>query len=267
MAKNQNIPGWPEMPSITGSANHLNNPFTNGLAGGMDFIKNFWSNSSSGVPGFVVPTIDLKDLEKRIKDLKAVEGWLDVNLNMLRTTIQALEVQHNTIATIHAISDSMSNTTSDAAKSIMDASPSYMPSTPAAASDDTPSPRRQRKSKAKSNSGLPPGWPTPSTAPAPPAPKASKPVDAAGSEAAPAAKAKPAAKAAKPASNAGDSDANPAEQAAASAGAWMNFLQDQFSKVAMQSITPATAAGPKAASKTVAKKTASKTAAAKNKTK
>ncbi len=263
MAKNQNIPGWPEMPSITGSASHLNNPFTNGLAGGMDFIKNFWSNSASGVPGLVVPTIDLQELEKRIKDLKAVEGWLDVNINMLRTTIQALEVQHSTIATIHALSDSMSASTADATKSMMDSaaasSVAYSASLPTTAPTPEPTKSRQRKSKEQANSGLPPGWPTSSATPAPQTKKTSKP-----KKEAPAVKAKPVAKkvANKSAAPAESGAANAAEQAAASAGAWMNFLQDQFKQVAMKSIPPAVGTESKAAgTKAAAKKPASKTAA------
>ena len=105
MKKNLSIPGWPEQftPTLPDTPN---NPFANSLAGGFDFMKNFWSNTPSMVPGLALPTVDLVELDKRIKDLKAVETWLTINSNMLRTTIQTLEVQRNTVATIQALSAS-----------------------------------------------------------------------------------------------------------------------------------------------------------------
>jgi len=53
------------------------------------------------------PTTDLDELDKRISDLKAVEQWLNVNLSMLRATIQGLEVQRGTIATIKSFSSNL----------------------------------------------------------------------------------------------------------------------------------------------------------------
>ena len=54
----------------------------------------------------VAPTVDTDELERRIADLKAVEGWLRTNLSMLQMTIQGLEMQKNTLATMQAISQS-----------------------------------------------------------------------------------------------------------------------------------------------------------------
>jgi hypothetical protein len=53
----------------------------------------------------LAPTLDLQELDKRIGDLKAVEQWLLLNLNMLRGSIQALEVQRATVATFRAFSE------------------------------------------------------------------------------------------------------------------------------------------------------------------
>ncbi|CAN5319641.1 hypothetical protein BH09PSE6_BH09PSE6_23300 [soil metagenome] len=47
--------------------------------------------------GFAVPTVDVDELERRIADLRSVEGWLQTQATMVRTTIQALEVQRNTV--------------------------------------------------------------------------------------------------------------------------------------------------------------------------
>ncbi len=41
-----------------------------------------------------VPTFDPQEVEKRIQELKSVEAWLQMNLNMLKFSIQALEMQH-----------------------------------------------------------------------------------------------------------------------------------------------------------------------------
>lgn len=50
---------------------------------------------------------DLGEMDKRIAELKAVEQWLNLNLNLLRTTIQGLEVQRGTLAAIQAFNESI----------------------------------------------------------------------------------------------------------------------------------------------------------------
>lgn len=72
----------------------------------MDFLKNMWGSMGIPLPGMVTPTLDANELEKRITDLKAVEGWLKTNLGMLQMTIQGLEMQRSTLAAVHAISQS-----------------------------------------------------------------------------------------------------------------------------------------------------------------
>jgi hypothetical protein len=59
------------------------------------------------LPSMVAPTLDLEELDKRIADLRAVGQWLEFNASMLRTTIQTLEVQRATIATLKGISGAM----------------------------------------------------------------------------------------------------------------------------------------------------------------
>ena len=75
----------------------------------MEFLKSLWSNTGMPLPGLVTPTLDTNELEKRIADLKAVEGWLKTNLGMLQMTIQALEMQRATLAALQAISQSASS--------------------------------------------------------------------------------------------------------------------------------------------------------------
>lgn len=89
----------------------------------LDFMKNLWGNmglpnmnfpnmgaGSLGIPGMVMPTLSVEEIHKKITDLKAVESWLALNMNMLRGTIQALEVQAATIATLKNMGESFTTT-------------------------------------------------------------------------------------------------------------------------------------------------------------
>ena len=48
----------------------------------------------------MTPTLDVSELDKRITDLKSVENWLNMNLGVLRMTIQGLEMQKATLAAV-----------------------------------------------------------------------------------------------------------------------------------------------------------------------
>lgn len=72
----------------------------------MEFLKNMWGNMGFSLPGMVTPTMDTDELGKRITDLKAVEGWLKSNLNMLQMTIQGFEMQRTTLMALQQMSQS-----------------------------------------------------------------------------------------------------------------------------------------------------------------
>jgi hypothetical protein len=55
------------------------------------------------LPGMVTPTLDVEEIEKKVKDLKAVESWLKMNLSMLQMTIQGLEMQCVTLNAVRAM--------------------------------------------------------------------------------------------------------------------------------------------------------------------
>ena len=80
----------------------------------LNFMRNMWGNMGFTLPGMVAPTFDIEELDKRIKDMKAVEGWLRMNLSMLQMTIQGLEMQRTTVSAVKA----MGQMASDAAKSM-----------------------------------------------------------------------------------------------------------------------------------------------------
>jgi len=88
----------------------MSNPFsgndasgTNSMGDPLGFIKNLWG--SMNIPGMVAPPMSVDELDKKIKDLKTVESWLNVNMNMLRGTIQALEVQRATLAALQSLGE------------------------------------------------------------------------------------------------------------------------------------------------------------------
>lgn len=75
-----------------------------------EFLTTPWGKLPLGstVPGMNgFNATDLQELDKRIQELKAVEQWLSLNLNLLKTTIQGLEVQRGTIAAIQSFTESM----------------------------------------------------------------------------------------------------------------------------------------------------------------
>lgn len=68
----------------------------------LEFVKSLWGGMGFSLPGMVAPTIDTDELAKRIADLKAVEGWLKMNLNMLQMSIQTLEMQRTALSAMQA---------------------------------------------------------------------------------------------------------------------------------------------------------------------
>jgi len=68
-----------------------------------EFLKKLWSPMGLPMPGVVVPLLDPKEVDKRITDLKSVENWLNMNLNVLRMTIQGLEMQRATLAAFQSM--------------------------------------------------------------------------------------------------------------------------------------------------------------------
>jgi hypothetical protein len=49
-----------------------------------------------------VPTLDPKEVEKRIAELRSVESWLQVNLNMVQFAVQGLELQRSALLAMGA---------------------------------------------------------------------------------------------------------------------------------------------------------------------
>jgi len=58
-----------------------------------EMFRRLWGPLGVPIPGMAVPTFDPQEVEKRIAELKSVEAWLQMNLNMLKFSIQGLELQ------------------------------------------------------------------------------------------------------------------------------------------------------------------------------
>ena len=81
-----------------------------GMTDTLDFVKNLWGSMNlpgANLSGMAAPTLSPEDLDKRITDLKAVESWLNMNLTMLRGTIQTMEIQRATLSTLKSMGESM----------------------------------------------------------------------------------------------------------------------------------------------------------------
>jgi hypothetical protein len=64
-----------------------------GVSDPFEMFRRLWAPLGLPVPGMAMPTLDPAEVEKRIADLKSVETWLGMNLNMVKMAIQGLEVQ------------------------------------------------------------------------------------------------------------------------------------------------------------------------------
>jgi hypothetical protein len=205
-------PSAPAMPGVTDT---------------LEFVKNLWGSMQipgtgmpgipgmPGMAGIAAPPMSTEDLDKRIADLKAVESWLNLNLSMLRGTIQALEVQRGTLMTLKTMGASMAEAMRQSGVSAEKmASMPFPPffgaqgqgggaAKPAAKADAPKAP-----DAAAAGSG---GTAQPGTA----APQAAGAADAPG---------------------------NPAAAAMPAAVAWWNMLQEQFTQAVANAMTPSAAA-------------------------
>ncbi len=80
---------------------------------GFDFLQNLAKGATQNIPqmpnlsNWIAPTLNLEELEKRIDELKAVHFWLEQNSKALGATVQALEVQKMTLATLKGMNFNM----------------------------------------------------------------------------------------------------------------------------------------------------------------
>lgn len=81
--------------------NHNNMPGAGSVAETLEFMKKMWGGM--GAPAMGIPSLSVDEINKKIADLKTVASWLELNMNMLRATIQTMEVQSATLSTLQAM--------------------------------------------------------------------------------------------------------------------------------------------------------------------
>lgn len=79
-------------------------PGANAMGDTLEFVKSLWG--AMKIPGISMPSMSPEEIDKQIADLKAVESWLQINMNMLRSSIQALEVQSATLSALRSMGQS-----------------------------------------------------------------------------------------------------------------------------------------------------------------
>lgn len=82
------------------------------FAPGFEFLQGLVKNAGAALPGigqWVAPTLNPEELDKRIQELRTIQFWLEQNARMLGATIQALEVQKMTLATLQTMNVQMSD--------------------------------------------------------------------------------------------------------------------------------------------------------------
>lgn len=70
-----------------------------------EMFRRLWGPLGVPIPGLAVPTFDPQEVEKRIAELRSVEAWLNMNLNMLRLSIQGLEMQRAALQAMKDVSE------------------------------------------------------------------------------------------------------------------------------------------------------------------
>lgn len=217
-------------------------PAMPGMTDTLDFVKNLWGSMQipgtglpgmPGMSGLAAPPMSPEDLDKRIADLKAVESWLNLNLTMLRGSIQALEVQRGTLMTLRTMGASMAEAMRQSGVSA-----EKMAANPFAAFFGAQGQGGGGAKPAAGATAAKPGTPAP-PAPAPAPAQATPGPQTAG--AAGGGTAQPGTATPLP-SGAPDVQNNPAAMAMPAAVAWWNMLQDQFTQAVASAMAPAAAA-------------------------
>ncbi|MDH4188882.1 MAG: hypothetical protein OEW21_01580 [Betaproteobacteria bacterium] len=70
-----------------------------------ELIRRLWGSAGIPVPGMAMPTLDPQEVEKRVAELRALDGWLSANLNMVKLAIQGLEMQKAALLAMRAAGD------------------------------------------------------------------------------------------------------------------------------------------------------------------
>ena len=65
-----------------------------------EFFQKMWNPVSFPIPGMFQPTMNVAEVENKIRELQAVENWLKMNLTFVQMTVKTLEMQKSALQTI-----------------------------------------------------------------------------------------------------------------------------------------------------------------------
>jgi hypothetical protein len=68
----------------------------------LEYMQRMWNPMGFPMPGVGMPTVDLKEIERKIAELKTVETWLTMNVGFVQMTIQTLELQKSALQALGA---------------------------------------------------------------------------------------------------------------------------------------------------------------------
>jgi len=112
--------------------------FLQGLSKGAAQANSASSPASAAFNQWFTPTMSAEDLDKRINELKTVQFWLEQNTRALAATIQALEVQKMTLATLKSMNFPMPSAFAASAASPSPRATESAPAAPPEQSDAAP---------------------------------------------------------------------------------------------------------------------------------
>ena len=69
----------------------------------LEFLKSLWGPMGLPMSGLNPSASVSSELDRRIAELKSVENWLNMNLGVLRMTIQSLEMQKAGLAALQGV--------------------------------------------------------------------------------------------------------------------------------------------------------------------
>lgn len=120
---------------------------------GFDFLQKLSEGSAATLPtmpslaSWVAPTVSVEEIDQRIRELKTVQFWLEQNARALTATVQALEVQRMTLATLQGMNVAMKDLASGAFQA--GATPAAAPSPSPSAKKAAPAPEAQAEPAAQ----------------------------------------------------------------------------------------------------------------------
>lgn len=80
----------------------------NPMLASLEMMRQAWQSMAGGAldHSLMAAPMSPEELERRIQELRTVENWLRMNLSMLTSTIQGLEVQRATLTTLRSFVES-----------------------------------------------------------------------------------------------------------------------------------------------------------------